>query len=70
MLYPQNGDCIVAIDSVTSLHPVYAQQLKVTYRRYARCDNWLSVALYDTCADRLLLSKGCKLADFSSLTAR
>ena len=23
MLYPQNGDRIVAIDSVTSLHPVY-----------------------------------------------
>ena len=26
MLYPQNGDCIVAIDSVTvtSLHPMYS----------------------------------------------
>ena len=23
MLYPQNGDSIVTIDSVTSLHPVY-----------------------------------------------
>jgi len=23
MLYPQNGDRIVAIDSVTSLHPMY-----------------------------------------------
>ena len=23
MLYPQNGDCIVATDSVTSRHPVY-----------------------------------------------
>ena len=23
MLYPQNGDRIVTIDSVTSLHPVY-----------------------------------------------
>jgi len=23
MLYPQNGDRIVAVDSVTSLHPVY-----------------------------------------------
>ena len=26
MLYPQNGDRIVAIDSVTSLHPVYICQ--------------------------------------------
>jgi len=25
MLYPQNGDRFVAIDSVTSLHPVYKQ---------------------------------------------
>ena len=24
MLYPQNGDRIVAIDSVTSLHPMYS----------------------------------------------
>jgi len=24
MLYPQNGDCIVAIDSMTSLHPTMA----------------------------------------------
>ena len=23
MLYPQNGDRIVAVDSVTSLHPAY-----------------------------------------------
>ena len=27
MLYPQNGDRIVAIDSVTSLHPVYNQAI-------------------------------------------
>jgi len=26
VLYPQNGDRIVAIDSVTSLHPVYITQ--------------------------------------------
>ena len=26
MLYPQNGDRIVAIDFVTSLHPVYIQK--------------------------------------------
>jgi len=25
MLYPQNGDRIVAIDSVTSLHPMYVK---------------------------------------------
>ena len=24
MLYPQNGDCIVATDSATSRHPVYS----------------------------------------------
>jgi len=24
MLYPQNGDSFVTIDSVTSLHPVYS----------------------------------------------
>jgi len=23
MLYPQNGGCIVAVDTVTSLHPMY-----------------------------------------------
>ena len=28
MLYPQNGDSIVAIDYVTSLHPVYADATK------------------------------------------
>jgi len=27
MLYPQNGDRIVAIDSVTSFHPVYRSTL-------------------------------------------
>jgi len=26
MLYPQNGDRVVAIDSVTLLHPVYRQE--------------------------------------------
>ena len=25
VLYPQNGDRIVTIDSVTSLHPVYTE---------------------------------------------
>jgi len=25
-LYPQNGDRVVAIDSVTSFHPVYRQE--------------------------------------------
>ena len=30
MLYPQNGDRIVTIDSVTSLHPMYMQQLTAT----------------------------------------
>jgi len=25
MLYPQNGDRFVTIDSVTSLHPVYSE---------------------------------------------
>ena len=26
MLYPQNGDSFVTIDSVTSLHPVYTER--------------------------------------------
>ena len=30
MLYPQNGDRIVTIDSVTSLRPMYMQQLTAT----------------------------------------
>jgi len=30
MLYPQNGDSIVAIDSVTSLHPVCTAQLNMS----------------------------------------
>ena len=29
MLYPQNGDCIVAIDSMTSLHPTYSRRLYI-----------------------------------------
>jgi len=32
-LYPQNGDRIVNIDSVTSLHPVYTVQLLLTQWR-------------------------------------
>jgi len=30
MLYPQNGDRIVAIDSVTSLQAMYSQTLTLT----------------------------------------
>jgi len=33
MLYPQNGDRIVAIDSVTSLHPVYFENWNGTVLR-------------------------------------
>ena len=29
MLYTQNGDCIVAIDSVTSRHPLYSVTLEL-----------------------------------------
>jgi len=35
MLYPQNGDRIVAIDSVTSLHPVYKRKY-TAYRNAAK----------------------------------
>ena len=30
MLYPQNGDRVVAIDSVTSLRPMYKHAVKTT----------------------------------------
>ena len=33
MLYPQNGDSIVAIDSVTSFHPVYSGLGDMSRRR-------------------------------------
>jgi len=33
MLYPQNGDRIVTIDSVTLLHPVYMVQMLVLYNK-------------------------------------
>ena len=29
MLYPQNGDRIVAIDSVTSFHPIYSRSQRL-----------------------------------------
>ena len=31
MLYPQNGDGLVTIDSVTSLHPVYTCDFGVVF---------------------------------------
>jgi len=34
MLYPQNDDRVVAIDSVTSLHPVYSKKVKFSHTRY------------------------------------
>jgi len=35
VLYPQNGDRIVTIDSVTSLHPVYSEgRLEWVRRRH------------------------------------
>jgi len=38
MLYPQNGDCIVAIDSVTSHYPAYID----------RRSQWVPKAISDT----------------------
>jgi len=34
MLYPQNGDRIVAVDVVTSFHPVYSVKKQGTPRQY------------------------------------
>ena len=36
MLYPQNGDRIVAIDFVTSLHPVYTVQRQMAANSQVR----------------------------------
>ena len=32
MLYPQNGDRILTIDSVTTLHPVYSPRFGIAYQ--------------------------------------
>jgi len=37
VLYPQNGDRIATIDSVTSLHPMYTQALCLRCARCVRC---------------------------------
>ena len=51
MLYPQNGDRIVAIDSVTSLHPVYKRQVHgVSQRRQRTNEPWPWV----TCTENLV----------------
>jgi len=36
MLYPQNGDSVVTIDSVTSLHPMYIELTVYKKLRYRR----------------------------------
>ena len=41
MLYPQNGDRIVTIDSVTSLHPVYNASLKLDFAVNARATEYV-----------------------------
>ena len=55
MLYPQNGDRIVAVDSVTSLHPVYKQEAedrreqKLVFRK--KVNNALSYLMACTLLD-------------------
>jgi len=39
MLYPQNGDRIVTIHSVTSFHPVYTRQKQVRVQLPTSADN-------------------------------
>ena len=53
MLYPQNGDGFVTIDSVTSLHPMYTQLLALTsaaaFAVFARTCRFLSQQLFLFC---------------------
>ena len=60
MLYPQNGDRIVAIDSVTSLQP--------TYSTYERCAATFPYLLQDhdkamSVEDGLMLAYYCQVYD-------
>ena len=44
MLYPQNGDRIVAIDTVTSFHPVYMSRARNAVRpSVVLCTGWLKI---------------------------
>jgi len=45
MLYPQNGDRIVTIDSVTSLHPMYFARLHLVSPPPEYCDKHVCVSV-------------------------
>jgi len=44
MLYPQNGDRVVTIDSVTLLHPMYTSVRLCKTKLTTRCDDRQTVA--------------------------
>jgi len=55
MLYPQNGDRIVAIDSVTSLHPMYKQHKNYIIRN--SIVHYFTLPLVEYCDERVCLSR-------------
>ena len=66
MLYPQNGDRIVTIDSVTSFHPMYST--------YERCAATFPYLLQDhdkamSVEDGLMLAYYCQVYDSRHLQA-
>jgi len=51
MVYPQNGDRIVAIDSLTSLHPMYTCRclLTITWSAVRKTISRAELARVDSC---------------------